>query len=355
MTLEDILRKNAHLKNAHAGKRCFLVGNGPSLKRQDLTRLKDEVVIVASSFFRHPDAKLIDPAYWVVADPFFWEKPEECLTPAFQPVLDLGLAPKLFLPSGAFPFFMNFNRGPLLDLHFLHYDYEYDPQRDLAKEIDLSQPVPPFGQNVMIVCLMLAFHLGCNPIYLVGCDHDFYAITEESYDSSTITHFYPQDKADSHTEVMTWTRWKQCMDMMDFQYRCLRGYAGERGFSVFNATDGGCLETFPRTGYEDLFTTAAPATVAAEAGDPFRLSLGAQRCMEAGDDQAALILLDESIRVNLNRKPRATGLEYLKALCLLKLGRPREALIWARQDNHCNPENRENSTPLIRRLESFLT
>jgi len=355
MTLEDILLKNAHLKNIHAGKRCFLVGNGPSLKGQDLTLLKDEIVIVASSFFRHPDAKLIDPAYWVVADPFFWQKPDECLTPAFQPVLDKGLAPKLFLPSGAFPFFMNFNRGPLLDLHFLHYDYDYDPQRDLGREIDLSRPVPPFGQNVMIVCLMLALHLGCNPIYLVGCDHDFYAITEETYDSSTITHFYPQDKADTHTEVMTWTRWKQCMEMMDFQYRCLQTYAGGRGFSVLNATDGGCLETFPRTGYPELFTGAPPEALPAETRDPFRLSQSAQGCMDAGDNHSALILLDEAIRGNLNRQPRAAGLEYLKALCLLKLGKPREALLWARQDYNCNPNNRSTVSPIIARLESFLT
>lgn len=354
MELEDILRKNAPLKNLHAGKRCFLVGNGPSVKSQDLKLLKDETVIVASSFFRHPDAKLINPAYWVVADPFFWEKPDECLKPAFNPVLDLAVAPKLFLPTGAFPFFMNFNRGPLLDLHFFHYDYEYNPQRDLEKEIDLSKPAPPFGQNVMIVCLMLAFHLGCNPIYLVGCDHDFYAITEDTYDSSQITHFYPQDRSDTHTAVLSWAQWKQAMDMMHFQYNCLHAYAGSRGFSVLNATPGGCLETFPRAGYETLFTGHSPEVLPEEAQDPFRLAQAAQTCMESGDNSSALILLEKAIRANLNRQPRAAGLDYLKALCLTKVGKPREALLWARQDRLCNPDNSDNSERLIKRLELFL-
>lgn len=355
MELEDILRKNAPLKNLHAGKRCFLVGNGPSLKSQDLKLLKDETVIVASSFFRHPDAKLIDPAYWVVADPHFWQKQEEVLRPTFDPVLEKGVAPKLFLPSGAFPFCLNFNRGPLLDLHFYHYDYEYNPQQDLDKEIDLSRPAPPFSQNVMIVCLMLAFHLGCNPIYLIGCDHDFYAITEETYHASNITHFYPQEKTDRHTEVLSWQEWKQAMQIMEFQYKCLNAYAQRHGFSVFNATPGGCLETFPRTDYAPLFTGAPPDALPAEARDPFRLSQVAQDCMDAGDCNSALILLNEAIRANVNRMPRAGGLEYLKALCLTRLGKLHEALLWARQDYLTNPANHENSAPLIKRLESFLS
>lgn len=355
MELADILRKNAPLKNLHAGKRCFLVGNGPSLKSQDLKLLKDETVIVASSFFRHPDAKLINPAYWVMADPHVWQKPEECLAPAMNPVLEMGAAPKLFLPSGGFPFFMNFNRGPLLDLHFIHYNYDYDPQQDLGEEIDLSQPAPPFSQNVMMVCLMLAFHLGCNPIYLLGCDHDFYGITEESYGSSEIKHFYPQEKADRHTEVLTWQEWKQAMDIMEFQYSCLQSYGQGRGFSIFNATSGGCLETFPRADYAQLFTGGSPHALPEETGNPFLLSQTAQSCMEAGDHHSALILLNEAIRANLNRQPRGTGLEYLKALCLTSLGKPREALIWARQDHLCNPDNHANSAPLIRRLESFLS
>lgn len=355
MQLEDILKKNAPLKNIHAGKRCFLVGNGPSIKGQDLTVLKDEITVVASSFFKHPDAKLIDPAYWVLADPHFWQMPKEILTPAFEPALNLGVAPKLFLPSGAFNFFANFNRGPLIDLHFFHYDFQdFQVERDLNKPIDFARPVPPFGQNVMIVCLMLAFYMGCNPIYLIGCDHDFYAITEETYDSSQITHFYSQQKADRHTDVLTWPEWKQCMEMMDFQYRCLRSYASGHGFSVFNATPGGCLETFPRADYARLFP-GHPAPSPREESDPFRLSNTAQSLMEAGDHQSALILLDEALRANLNRQPRGTGLEYLKAICLTSLGKPTEALLWARQDHLLNPDNHGNSNSLIRRLETFLS
>ncbi len=30
------------MHNIHHGQRCFIIGNGPSLQRTDLTKLKDE-------------------------------------------------------------------------------------------------------------------------------------------------------------------------------------------------------------------------------------------------------------------------------------------------------------------------
>ena len=57
MVIEDLLQKNRMLRDLHAGKRCFIVGNGPSIKAQDLTPLRDEVTIVVSSFFRHSQAR----------------------------------------------------------------------------------------------------------------------------------------------------------------------------------------------------------------------------------------------------------------------------------------------------------
>src|SRR5512135_2231307 len=36
------IRKLAALKDSHKGERCFLIGNGPSLRSTDLSRLKNE-------------------------------------------------------------------------------------------------------------------------------------------------------------------------------------------------------------------------------------------------------------------------------------------------------------------------
>ncbi|ACH40729.1 MAG: hypothetical protein ACD_55C00005G0002 [uncultured bacterium] len=349
MQLDDILLKNAPLKNLHAGKRCFIVGNGPSIKSQDLTLLKDEVTIVVSSFFRHPDAKLIDPAYWVIADPGFWMRPEETFYPALQFAQDKCVSPKLFFPSGAFPFLCQTNPGPLIDLHFYHYD----ETRSIEAPLDFSTGILPFGQNVVIVSLMLAFHLGCNPIYFVGCDHDFMRVTEAEYENQRVEHFYPESK--KCVDYLTWNQWRGAMAMMDYQYQQLNNYARIWGFNVFNATAGGCLDHYPRVNYESLFLSDTPSAPACDPREPFRLIQAAQALMKAEDYKTALDLLDQAMARNLNRLERVEGLYYHKAICLTSLGRVHEALIWARQDLLCNPGNEANAQPLIRRLEGFLS
>ena len=40
MTIDNLLAKNKELKRIHAGRRCFLVGNGPSLNSQDVLLLR---------------------------------------------------------------------------------------------------------------------------------------------------------------------------------------------------------------------------------------------------------------------------------------------------------------------------
>ena len=38
----ESIRRLTELKDIHTGKRAFIVGNGPSLKQTDLTKLKNE-------------------------------------------------------------------------------------------------------------------------------------------------------------------------------------------------------------------------------------------------------------------------------------------------------------------------
>lgn len=247
--VKDALRKNERLKNIHAGRRCFLVGNGPSLNTQDITLLKNEIAIVATSFFRHPQAKQANPSYWVFADPSFWIKPEQYFVPAFRYALEKDISTKLFVPSGGFHFFANFIRSPLIDLNF----YRYDSSRDITKPIDFSQGIPQYGQNVMTVCLMLALYLGCNPIYFIGCDRDYWNMTKEDYETYSVRHFYEEPNPSKCSEHMPWEEWLAAKARTDYEYEQLKRYANIRGIKIYNATPGGHFDQFPRVNYESLF------------------------------------------------------------------------------------------------------
>ena len=47
----DSIRKLNALKDTHSGERCFIIGNGPSLKNTDLSKLKDEFTIGMNRFY----------------------------------------------------------------------------------------------------------------------------------------------------------------------------------------------------------------------------------------------------------------------------------------------------------------
>ncbi len=248
--INKYLQKNKYLKDIHSGKRCFLIGNGPSLNTQDITLLKNEINIVATSFFRHPQAKQVNPLYWVFADPYFWIEPERYFVPAFKYALEKQISTKLFVPTGGFNYFVNFNRGPLIDLHFYHYDISCD----ITKPIDFSQGIPQFGQNTMTVCLMLALYLGCNPIYFIGCDRDYWSITESELATYKARHFYEDPNQNTCGEHVTWDIWLAAKARTAYEYEQLKRYADLRRINIYNATPGGLFDDFPRIRYESLFT-----------------------------------------------------------------------------------------------------
>jgi hypothetical protein len=350
VNLEDLISKNRSLRAAHAGRRCFIVANGPSLAAQDLLPMRDDVKITVTSFFKHPQARAVRPDYWVLADPYFWSEPDKYFKPQLELAQQAAVPTKLLVPTGGFACFAGAPLGPLIDLFFFHYD----GNRGIDSPIDLTTGVPPFGQNVVMVCLMIAFYLGCNPIYLVGCDHDFMKTTRDEYEGMKVAHFYP-GALNAASEHLTWAQWSAAMQRMTFEYEQLRAYAERWGFQVFNATRGGCLEIFPRVEYESLFAPgpadAAAAPVGEPMGEPMALAGAAIELLNGGDAAGALVLVQAALARNVGRPDRVEGLEYVKALCLARLGRVGEAIVLARQDRLVNPGNRHKSETLLAELE----
>lgn len=50
-----IIKKNKEIKNKYKGKRCFILGNAPTINDIDITLLENEYVFVMSTFYNHPD------------------------------------------------------------------------------------------------------------------------------------------------------------------------------------------------------------------------------------------------------------------------------------------------------------
>jgi hypothetical protein len=62
------------LKNKYKGERCFIIGNGPSLKPEDLERLKGEFTFASNKIYKIFDETTWRPTFYMVVDPIVLEE-----------------------------------------------------------------------------------------------------------------------------------------------------------------------------------------------------------------------------------------------------------------------------------------
>ena len=247
-----ILARNRTLHNRHRGERCFILATGPSIKGQDLTLLRNETCIAVSNFFVHPDYALIKPRYY-------------CLAPHHPPITeDAWQAWMTELSAGvgeATMFFSlvdqqrNTHDGLFAnnEIHFLSMGGAW--QRVRTKGVDLTHPVPG-PQSVPVMALLIAIYMGFQSIYLLGCDHDWILHVGNS------AHFYNENRhalnRKNYDEWLGSDFSSTCQDYINLwqQYRNIRDSAKLSSTKIYNATDGGLLDVFPRSAYNTIFSDA---------------------------------------------------------------------------------------------------
>ena len=96
--------------------------------------------------------------------------------------------------------------------------------------------------------------MGCNPIYLLGFDHDYLANKgpdKHFYAGATIpnkqsTYKVELSKLYAYDEIMV-----TCHKLWQ-NYRSLNRAAEKKGIKIFNATNGGYLDVFERVDFEEI-------------------------------------------------------------------------------------------------------
>lgn len=241
---QRLLTLNRELRARHPDpRRCFIIANGPSIKRQDLTLLRDETTLVVNSFHFHPDYARIRPTYHVVVDPLHvadrpntldWLRELEKMETPTTHIFPVE-GEELFRKHGLFR---------KKDVRYvLLSEQRCGPG---SVKVDLAKPVSGV-RCVSAAAILVACYLGFREIYLLGCDHDWLA------HPTVDTHFY--DSNPHYPDTMATYTYEA---MMEFQlelwreYRGLREFALSRGCRVYNATGGGFLDVFPRVSYEKL-------------------------------------------------------------------------------------------------------
>lgn len=226
------------IKDKYKGQRGFVIGNGPSLKVEDLSKLEHEISIASNKIFMIFEETPWRPTVYSIVDDLVWEKvcnqlPAEKLVPVITSEL----------PEKPIPHYTAKYLGNAADL--------YSGGQGVHFSNDVSIGVYG-GYSVTFENLQLAVHMGLNPIYLIGCDH--YYQDEPEVDPHTrievgveANHFIPGYRAEG--EIVN----NAAIREMTQAYEVAKKYGDEHGIKIYNATRGGHLEVFPRISFDELF------------------------------------------------------------------------------------------------------
>jgi hypothetical protein len=227
------MRRLAALKDIHKGRRAFIIGNGPSLKQTDLSKLKDEFSFGLNRIYLMFPELGFTTTYLVSVNDL---------------VIEQCAAEIAALPMPKF-------------LSWRSHRFFTDQAANLPTFLYTTYDNPLFARDarfrlwesatVTYVALQLAFHMGFEQVILLGVDHNF---STTGPANTTITsggddpdHFHPGYFGKGF-------RW-QLPDLQtsEIGYRMARRAYEQAGRQVLDATLGGRLTIFPKTDYNSLF------------------------------------------------------------------------------------------------------
>lgn len=226
------------LKDSCDGERCFIIGNGPSLTREDLGLLVNEKTFAFNRIYQMYQYTNWRPTYYMVIDSSIVQK----LNQEKEKKLD-----------GEYIFFTNkklTQKYKEQNAHQIIFKDVAPVHRDKAIVKKLSDDVSQYfsiAQSVTILAFEFAFYMGFKEIYLLGVDHSFAieidANGKKHINKNIESHF----KEDNDKALYFGYK-----DALTREFEICKQYADQYGVKVVNVTRGGKLEVFERDTLENV-------------------------------------------------------------------------------------------------------
>ena len=224
------------LKNSKVGKRCFIIGNGPSLTPSDLDLLKGEESFAFNRINFMFDKTDWRPTYYMCVDADVLEMNTDDICNLDLPCILLGRKLK----------------NDLDDRFHIICDYApFTVNKWNYSKPFVSEDVSKYFCSCYTVtfdALQLAIYMGYTEIYLLGVDHN-YSVKVDSRG-----HVTRDGSVKDYFEGL----YKTDITMMNYEattaaFQAVQDYCEKtKRAKVYNATRGGKLEVFPRVNFDDV-------------------------------------------------------------------------------------------------------
>lgn len=231
----------AYYKNKHQGERCVIIGNGPSLNKCDLSKLKNEFTFGVNSIFLNYEKMGFYPTYYVVEDVLVAEDRSEQINSYNHSVKFFGN-------------YLNYCIEKTGETIWLNVIFRYDEYDNFPKFSTNALRKLWVGGTVSYLCMQLAHYMGFDTVYLVGFDHSYNIPVDAKINDNRILSMSDDPNHFDANYFGKGYRWHlPRVERMELSYRKAKDYFERDSRKILNATVGGQLDVFDRVDYEDIF------------------------------------------------------------------------------------------------------
>lgn len=235
----EFLKKLKGIKGKYQGEKCFIIGNGPSLRLKDLERLSGYITMGCNEILDLYSRTDWRPTCFFIID-------AQVVLDYIHDVDDLE-----YILSNCDMLFSAVNNNIFDQYHNRRGDiYFLNTRRrnDASRFSDQADKVVYDSGTTLYSMFQVAVYMGIKEIYLLGVDNTF---RKEIYEDGTLA---INEEIQDHMELMNCpSEGIYYKDLIEAVFRKAKEYADSHGIKVFNATRGGCLEVFERVDFDSLF------------------------------------------------------------------------------------------------------
>jgi hypothetical protein len=229
----------AAYKNLHQGKRCFIIGNGPSLKQTDLSRLRGEYTFGLNRIYLMFPELGFNTTYYLCVNDLVIEQTLQDILALSIPIFLCWRSRRFFNPK-IFETLSNSNLPIFLHTTYSGPKFAQDVRSRLWE-----------GATVTYVALQMAFHMGFTQVFLIGVDHNYQ--TKGKPNTTIVSHGDDPNHFNSNYFGKGF-RWQlPDLDTNERAYHLARLTFEQAGRQIVDATIDGKLTVFPKVAYDSLF------------------------------------------------------------------------------------------------------
>lgn len=240
----------SQLKDIHKGERCFIIGNGPSLNKCDLTKLKNEFTFGFNAIYLNYKKMKFHPTYYCLEDSLVAKDRAKEISRYKGPKIK-------FLGKHLAQTLGKMKNSIWLNMDFSYYQNKLNNEPETVTlpgfSLDLTQKAEVTG-TVTYIALQVAYYMGFSEVYMIGYDHYYKVPPKEEMVNGVQIISKIDDENHFHKDYFgkgkSWHDPK--VFRMEEGYKKARAVFEEDGRKIYNATVGGHLEVFERVDYNSL-------------------------------------------------------------------------------------------------------